>query len=322
MPELPEVETIRRGLEDKLIGRSISDIQIRTPKIFNGDPEVMLGRHILSLDRHGKLLVFLTDSDQALTIHLKMTGQLIWKPEVMEGEEAGKAEVDLDQLAVADNATLPDSPDHEYDDFDDGVVMGGHPEKAYLQPLPHKHTHVIFTFDDDSKLYFNDLRKFGKISVVPVDQLVELRFLQNLGPEPLQSGFTKEYLGDQLKKRGRTPVKSFLLDQGNMAGLGNIYADESLFRAAILPDRLAGSLTEGEVRNLFDAIQETLELALMHGGSSSRDYLTATGEKGTFLKIANVYHREGLDCNRCNTGKIQRKKIGGRSSHYCPVCQR
>lgn len=316
MPELPEVETIRRGLEDKLIGREITDISVRAPKIFQGQPESVVGLEILGLDRYGKLLVVRLSNGKILTIHLKMTGQLIWKRD----PDQSLSEAEIDDI---DNATLPlEIEDGEEEVSKEDVVVGGHPEKSYLQPLPHKHTHVIFSFNDGSRLYFNDLRKFGYIKVLTIDELPNLSFLQKLGPEPLEVSFTLRYLETQLKKRPRQPIKSFLLDQSNIAGLGNIYADESLFKAAILPDRPTGSLTPGETHNLHNSIQEVLELALLHGGSSSRDYLNALGERGTFLAVANVYHRTGQDCNRCATGHIQRQKIGGRSSHYCPICQR
>jgi formamidopyrimidine-DNA glycosylase len=318
MPELPEVETIRRGLETRLVERIIKNIEVRAPKIFQGDPQDIVGARIISLERFGKLLVFRLEGENVLTIHLKMTGQLIWKPaiairKVEEGEEIIVAETD--------NAELPYESDADDDSEDDEIVMGGHPEKAYLQALPHKHTHIIMTLDDGSTVYFNDLRKFGRFTVMSKSELPETAFIQTMGPEPLGPDFTHAYLADQLKKRGKAAIKTFLLDQANVAGLGNIYADESLFRAAILPDRLAGDLKVGEVHNLYDSIQETLELALRHGGSSSKDYVNSVGERGTFLKIANVYHRTGMDCNRCDTGVIRRKVIGGRSSHYCPVCQ-
>jgi formamidopyrimidine-DNA glycosylase len=316
MPELPEVETIRRGLEDRLVGKVIEAIEVRAPKIFEGEPDEIIGLEVLSLQRQGKLLIFFLSSNMVVTIHLKMTGQLIWKP-------AAGQEMSEELLDVPDNATMSFEDEGEDDEEEELVaVMGGHPEKSYLDPLPHKHTHVIFSFDDGSKLYFNDLRKFGRITILSIDQLASLSFLERLGPEPLGADFTQEYLMDQLHKRPKQPVKSFLLDQSNIAGLGNIYADESLFRSAILPDRLTGSLTTGEITNLHEAVQETLEIALQHGGSSSKDYVNAVGDKGTFLAVANVYHRTGLNCNRCLEGIIQRKKIGGRSSHYCINCQR
>jgi formamidopyrimidine-DNA glycosylase len=288
MPELPEVETIRRGLSERLIGRVIVAVEVRAPQLFTGDPERLKGKTVDTVERRGKLLIIGLNGGLAFTVHLKMTGQLIWVP------EAGPA----------------------------GAVVGGHPEAAYLASLPHKHTHIIFSFDDQSHLYFNDLRKFGRVVVVETEKLPEDTFMRKLGPEPLEKSFTRDYLENRLRQKAKTPVKAFLLDQENIAGLGNIYADESLFRAAILPYRRAGELTTGEARNLYDAIQETLELALLYGGSSEKDYLNAVGEKGTFLRIANVYHRTGLDCHRCNAGTVQRLKIAGRSSHYCPVCQR
>ena len=311
MPELPEVETIRRGLEDKIVGLVIEDVEVRAPKIFQGDPILITNKEILALERYGKLLVFRLSESQVMTIHLKMTGQLIWKRSI---------DSEIDDLSYVDNAELPDSA--EEDEENDDVVVGGHPEAAYLQPLPHKHTHVIFSFSDGSKLYFNDLRKFGRVVQMPEDELREVAFLQKLGPEPLEKDFTKVYLAERLKKQPNVAIKALLLDQAVVAGLGNIYVDESLFRAAILPDRAAASLKPGEISNLHEAIQETLELALLHGGSSSKDYLNAVGERGTYLDIAQVYHRTGQLCNRCLTGLIQRKKIAGRSSHYCAICQR
>ena len=308
MPELPEVETIRRGLESRLVEKIITQVEVRAPNIFVGDPEKLVGQEIQAFDRQGKLLIVEMVDDVVLTIHLKMTGQLIWQPAVKD---------ELDHIEV-DNAMLDFDAEEE---LEEEPVVGGHPEKAYLESLPHKHTHVIIHFNDGSTLYFNDLRKFGRLEVLSKEQLPDLEFVQNLGPEPLQPDFTESYLREQLQRHPRVPVKSFLLDQTNIAGLGNIYADESLFRASILPDRLTASLKPGEIHNLYDAIEETLGLAIKYGGSSSKDYLNAVGEKGTFLKIANVYHRTGMECNRCRIGAIERKKIGGRSSHFCPICQ-
>lgn len=288
MPELPEVETIRQGLVKYLPGKIIEEVEVRAPRIFSGDPEKLKGKKIENVKRNGKLLSLPLSEDFVLTIHLKMTGQLIFRP------------------------------NSEYET----EVMGGHPEEAYLQELPHKHTHVIINFTDGATLFYNDIRKFGRLTLINNTELSELKFLKKLGPEPLEENFTSSYLAEQLKKRPKQVVKTFLLDQENIAGLGNIYADESLFRAGIRPERLNASLSKGEIRNLFDAIQETLELAIMHGGSSARDYVNAVGEKGTFLKIANVYQRTNLGCSRCQEGIITRVKIGGRSSHYCPICQR
>lgn len=288
MPELPEVETIRSGLERRLVGKTITSFENLSEKQVIGSPADLVGKKITAISRQGKLLIIsFQDFDMVVTIHLKMTGQLVWK-----GSDGADS------------------------------VAGGHPEKSYLERMPGRHTRVIVGFDDGSTLYFNDLRRFGRIELLPAAQLASVPFIQKLGPEPLTPQFNVEYLAKRLTARGRTSIKAFLLDQTNIAGLGNIYADESLFRAMILPSRLAATLTAGEVRNLYDGIEETLELALLHGGSTARDYVNAAGEEGTFLRIANVYHRTGQDCNRCNTGKIERIKLAGRSTHYCPVCQR
>ena len=295
-------------------GRRFVRIEVRAPKIFEGEPSDVIGEPIESVGRFGKLLVFVLEGEHVLTIHLKMTGQLIWKA------KAEAIEHDMDRLLEADNAELEfDEVLEDEDDVD--MVVGGHPEKAYLQDLPHKHTHVIFHLDDGSTLYFNDLRKFGRVSVVAKKDMEDHAFIQKLGPEPLTPSFTRDYLADRLASRPRALLKAFLLDQENLAGLGNIYADESLFRAALRPDRTASSLGRGEINNLHEGIQETLELAILYGGSSSSDYVNAVGDKGTFLRIANVYHRTGETCNRCNQGIIERIKIAGRSTHFCPVCQ-
>jgi formamidopyrimidine-DNA glycosylase len=287
MPELPEVETIRRGLEPRLTGQVIRRVEVRHPKSFIGVEKNLVGRRIDSIERQGKLLIFFLDDETAITVHLKMTGQLIWQADL--GEES---------------------------------VMGGHPAQSYMDPLPHKHTRVILEFEDDSTLYFNDLRIFGRVTHLTQAELEQLEFLITLGPEPLSKEFDVAYLTEAIKAHPKLAIKIFLLDQQNIAGLGNIYADESLFRAAIMPTRQASDLSQGEIRNLHEAIQETLELALMYGGSSEKDYVNAIGDKGTYLRIANVYHRTGQDCNRCAEGVIERIKLGGRSTHFCPVCQR
>lgn len=287
MPELPEVETIRRGLARYLPGRKIANLDVRYPGIWNGTaPEMVRGEEIADVDRKGKLLVLRLSNHMVLTVHLKMTGQLIWLP------ASGS-----------------------------GGVVGGHPTVAYLQSLPHKHTHAIFTFDDGSHLYFNDTRKFGRLTLMPEDRLRQEPFVASLGPGPLEGEFTPTYLEGALAKHPRQPIKTFLLDQRTIAGLGNIYADESLFRAGIRPTRLAGEITAVEAMRLHAAIIETIEIALAHGGSTEKDYLNAVGEKGTYLQVAQVYHRTGMPCVGCE-GVVERIVIGGRSTHFCPSCQK
>lgn len=286
MPELPEVETIRRGLQERVVGDTISRVEVRAPKVAKGDLDKLVGQTVTQVARHGKLLVFALRSGAAFEVHLKMTGQLLWRG---QGKEA---------------------------------VMGGHPSQGYLDPLPHKHTHVIISFASGATLYFNDLRKFGRVGYLEIGALATHAFVTKLGPEPFASGFTVQYLTEKLHKKSKTPIKTFLLDQTNIAGLGNIYADESCFRARILPTRLTGSLKPKEIEALHAAIRETIDLAITHGGSSERDYINAIGEKGTYLKVACVYHRTGKSCVRNDGGVIQVVKVNGRSTHFCPICQK
>jgi formamidopyrimidine-DNA glycosylase len=286
MPELPEVETIRRGLEPHVVGKVFAQVSLSTPKQFIGNPSTLVGVGVTAAKRRGKLLIFELSDGRFLTIHLKMTGQLLWKGS--EGE----------------------------------AVMGGHPSETYISSLPNKHTRMVFSFSDGSILYFNDLRKFGFAELMGLDEFRANRFLERLGPEPLESNFSATYLQERLTKSKSAHIKSFLLDQAHIAGIGNIYADESLFRSGIHPERRAGSLTPDEVLLLTEAIRETLQLALHHGGSSEKDYVNAIGEKGTYLKVANVYRKTGMPCPRCPGHEIKRIKIGGRSTHFCSNCQK
>jgi formamidopyrimidine-DNA glycosylase len=269
-----------------MVGAVIERVDVRSPRQVHGDVGMLVGQKVTEIRRHGKLLVFILDSGAAFAVHLKMTGQLLWRG---DGHDA---------------------------------VMGGHPSQGYLDPLPHKHTRIVMHFADGSTLFFNDLRMFGYLSVMTEEGLAENIFVNALGPEPLETAFTLDYLLSRMRKKPKTAIKVFLLDQTNIAGLGNIYADESCFRAGILPTRTVTSLSPAETEALYHAIKETLELAIHHGGSSERDYINAIGEKGTYLKVANVYHRTGLPCTRCHEGVITRIKLGGRGTHFCPNCQK
>jgi len=282
MPELPEVETIRRGLQATLPGLTVSSVEVILPKAFIGDPEKLEGLQVTSVERAGKLLL-LHFGDWVVTVHLKMTGQLLYQPP--KGE----------------------------------AVMGGHPDMRYMG-LPGRVTRVIIYFEDGHTLYFNDMRTFGGMKVLPVLEVQHEKFLQRLAPEPHHEAFTEEYLWNLLQRRPKSILKGLLLDQAAIAGLGNIYADESCFRAGILPMRRAGSLSQEEAIRLFHAIRTTLDLALEHGGSSSRDYLNAVGAKGTYLDVAQVYHRHGKPCVVCGA-PIQQVRCAGRSTHFCTNCQ-
>lgn len=283
MPELPEVETIRRQLESQLVGRSFQSIEILVDKSFQGDLELIIRSPITAIDRRGKQLIFSFEKGNGLLVHLKLTGQLV----LIDGQE-GKEGIETNK------------------DFS-GL----------------RFVRVKFRLDNGLELWFNDLRKFGWIKVLDKNQLESIEDHLGIGFDPLEKEFTLEYLRGKLKKRPKTTIKQFLLDQANIAGIGNIYADESLFAAMIKPTRKVGDLTDGEIRNLYECIQEVLEKAILLGGSSDSDYVQTDGSLGRYLsEEGQVYHRTGQPCRRCGQGIIERTKIAGRSTHFCPVCQK
>lgn len=284
MPELPEVETIRRALAKKLVGQTIKDIEVRAAKLFLGDRDKIIGQKITAVGRRAKILIFTLERDY-LAIHLKMTGQLIFVPKNKKA----------------------------------GALVGGHPDKAYIETPPHRHTHLIFTFPSGT-LYFNDLRKFGWVKVLN-DEVALKKEIGHLGPEYDWPEFSLDYFQQLLAKKAKLRLKPVLMDQTNLAGIGNIYADESLFCAKIRPDRLAGSLSEPEIKQLHRCIAQVFVLAIKRGGTSSRDYRQIDGSKGTYLEIAKVYHRQNLPCRLCHT-PIKQVKLAGRSTHFCPHCQK
>lgn len=295
MPELPEVETVRRGLQQTIVGKTIASVDVRAAKLFAEASErieqALVGSEVLSVERRAKVLLIQLSSTWTLAIHLKMTGQLI---------------------------VIGVGAKHSF--------AGGHPEKAYEQELPHKHTHIIIKFTDGTTLYFNDLRKFGWFRLYPGISTKDLLAIEDifknacLGPEPFSDAFSLSYFAATINKR-RVPIKTVLLDQTVVAGVGNIYADEALFRAKIRPTRLASSLTRPEIARLHPAIIDVLQLGIDYGGTSLNSFRNVQGTTGRMREYLKVYGREGQSCIICDN-PIKRLKIGQRSSHYCPVCQR
>lgn len=283
MPELPEVETIKRGLLKELVGHKISSVDVRVKKEFIGDEKKLVGQKVVDIERRAKLLIIKL-TDYYLITHLKMTGQLVFVP--TKGRD---------------------------------WLVGGHPDKVYTADLPHKHTHVIITFDN-GVLYFNDLRKFGWMRLLSSED--ELKpMVEDLGVEYDWPEYTLEYFTKKLGKRKNITIKQALLEQSLVAGVGNIYADEALFRSKIRPTRKVAELKPNEIKKLFEAIPAVFELSLSHGGTSSQNYIKHDGTKGRFMEFVNVYKRENEPCKVCGT-PIERIKISGRSSHYCPHCQK
>lgn len=292
MPELPEVEIITRGLEKKIWGKVIDKIEVRADKLFHGSREDVVGKKITSIERHAKMIEIDLSEGKALLIHLKMTGQLIFDPSTSSGQ-ANKAD----------------------------RVAGGHPSRDWVADLPNKFTHVIFYFKDGSVLYFNDLRKFGYVKVYDQQQLKNTRELKDLGPDPFTQNLTAEYLMKIISKRPRMKIKQIITDQTVIAGIGNIYADESLFCAKISPLRPAKDVSRSELQKLISCIRSVLKKALELGGSSENTFVNVEGQKGQMQDHFQIYRRTGQDCPH-SCGKVKRVVVGGRGTHFCPVCQK
>ena len=288
MPELPEVEIIKNGLKDKIIGRTIKDVEVRVAKIFQGDAKLVSGAKIKSVERRAKMLIVGLSNGYSLLIHLKMTGQLVF--DLKKGDKSKR-------------------------------VAGGHPSDDWVKDLPSKFTHVIFNFTDGSVLYFNDLRKFGYIKVYKTDELKKLKVLEDLGPEPFTADLTADYLLRAMARRPRLKIKQLLMDQTVISGVGNIYADEALFCAGISPLRLCRAVSKSELGKIIECIKKVLTLALKYRGSSENSYVDVEGRKGEMQKHFQVYQQTGKKCPRC-AGVVKRTVVGGRGTHYCPGCQK
>jgi len=291
MPELPEVETVRLGLVPALEGRNFArvnvkraDLRIPFPKEFAAR---LTGRRVLTLSRRAKYLLAHLDNGQTLIVHLGMSGRL-----TIHGPDA---------------RVRPGGFHHKT--ADDGSGEG-------------KHDHVVFETDEGTRVVFTDHRRFGLMTLADTDALSSHALFAGLGPEPLDESFTPAFLSAALKGK-RTPIKSALLDQRIVAGLGNIYVCEALFRARISPKRLAASVAGTRAKRLVPAIKTVLEAAIKAGGSSLRDYAKADGELGYFQHHFAVYDREGAPCPAKDCGgKIKRIVQSGRSTYYCPSCQK
>lgn len=272
MPELPEVETVRRGLEKLILGKKISNIDIRYPKMIKTDldefQKEMPGQVIQTMGRRGKYLLFYL-SDKVLISHLRMEGKYFYYP---------------DQV----------------------------PER--------KHAHILIHFEDGATLVYEDVRKFGTMELL-APKLLEAYFVtKKLGPEPTEQDFDLARLKLALKK-SKKPIKSHLLDQTLVAGLGNIYVDEVLWRAKIHPFRSSNSLSSQEARKVHDETIKVLGQAVEKGGSTIRTYTNAFGEDGTMQEFHQVYDKAGQACSRCGA-IIEKIQLGGRGTHFCPKCQR
>jgi formamidopyrimidine-DNA glycosylase len=294
MPELPEVETIRRQLEPELVGRRIERAEVLDERWTRPEPPAgveaaLAGRTVEAVGRRGKYLIASLDDGSALVMHLRMTGNLLLRP---PGSDAVADLMDAEPLGGP-------------------RLYEARPEARYLR--------ARLWLDDGSELWFTDARRFGHAAVLRADE-VEPYFAQRLGVEPLSGELTPALLCALAAGR-RAPLKSFLLDQSGIAGIGNIYADEALFRAELHPLSPAGSMRLEHCESLCEGIIEALELALAHRGSSIDDYRDARGEPGSMQEEFLVHTREGEPCPRCGE-TIRRLVVSGRSTYFCPGCQR
>lgn len=287
MPELPEVETVRIGLARLLPGLQIIAEQHDWPKSFpNAAADVqkfLIGATVVDVRRRAKVLLVELSSKYSLVIHLKMTGQLVFR-----------------------------GPSEHFG--------AGHPTNSLVGELPDRSTRVTLRFGDGSKLFFNDQRKFGWMRLLPTAEVANLDFFKAVGPEPLSADFTWQQLHQRLLRRRGASIKAALLDQTVVAGIGNIYADESLWGAKIHPAIPVKDLKLQQFETLYKELVFVLKLAIEKGGSTDKNYVDAEGRRGSYLSFARVFRREGQTCPRCSA-VIIKIRVAGRGTHICPVCQ-
>ncbi|MGI5827708.1 MAG: DNA-formamidopyrimidine glycosylase [Patescibacteria group bacterium] len=284
MPELPEVETIVRQLNQVIRGKTVAQVRVFRKKSFRGNKKLLLGKLVTKTRRKAKVILIDFETDfPKLLIHLKMTGQLIF--------------VDKDKQ-----------------------VAGGHPTLEWLAQHPVKHTRVEIKFKDGSSLFFNDMRVFGWVKVIGNQKSLDQELKEFSGIEPLASEFTVSSLASALSASSR-PVKLVLMDQKKVAGVGNIYANDVLWDAGIDPRRPAKTLNTQEIRKLHESLNKIIELGIKYGGTSQSSYRQLLGEEGDYQYHFLVYKKEGSACQRCGT-IIQKTKLGGRGTFYCQYCQK
>lgn len=299
MPELPEVENLRRGLEKSILGQKIKKLTVTKPKLVSGKGNVRIPskrkvdefvngitkEKFVAVERRAKNLIFKLSHDKVILVHLKMTGQFVYQ------ENSGKKS-----------------------------VMGGHPIEISESTLPNKHTHVIFELGKGD-LFYNDTRMFGYLLYYPSLKALEAEnHFANLGKEPLDKSFTALYLIEELKNK-KSKIKSVLMGQDVVVGVGNIYTDESLFESRINPTRSASSLTKEEVKRLHKAIIRIIDRAVKVGGSSVATYRLLDKSRGNYAREHKVYGKSGENCSNC--GKPLKKiLIQSRTTIFCPNCQK
>jgi len=287
MPELPEVETVRLQLLHKIIGRTIKSVEVFHEKTTSYDRDIsqkLQGKTFADIDRVGKLMIFsfLEETDLFMLAHLKMTGQFFY---------------------VGNNKE---------------VVGGGHSMTDADLDLPMKHTRVAFHFTDKTTLYFNDMRLFGYIKLATAAEVKKVK--EKFGPEPILETFDVESFSLRLRKR-KTSIKAALLDQSFIAGLGNIYVDEAMWRAGVRPTRRADRVTRKEAAALSAAAGDVMRESIAVGGTTFQYFKDTAGENGNFTDYLKVFGKQGKICERCGV-VIKKIRCAGRGTHFCPGCQK
>jgi formamidopyrimidine-DNA glycosylase len=298
MPELPEVESLRRSLKPYIVGKTIRSIKVYKPKLVSGSGTVRqpleskkqefetkpIGAKILDITRVAKNLIIHLSNGQIILVHLKMTGQLVYKDEKQN------------------------------------KILGGHPIQASESQLPNQHSHIIFELNQGN-LFYNDVRMFGYVLLYSsLDDVYKTGHFDKIGLDPFDPNFTAKYLYKNLKNK-KSKLKTVLLDQSIVTGLGNIYADEVCFKAGILPTRIANTLTKKETDKLYQAIIKIIPKAVEMGGSSIANYIMADGSRGTYAREHKVYGKAGKLCVKCEQ-ILQKTIINSRTTVFCQFCQK
>lgn len=236
-----------------------------------------------------------------------------------EGADRATGPAASEQRGAAEGGSN-DASDHQ--NQEEGRRFGaGHPNDSLIGELPDRSTRVTIEFADGSHLYFNDQRKFGWMKLMPTLEVPNIDFMKKVGPEPLEAEFTAAQFAERFKRRAKTSIKAALLDQTVIAGVGNIYADESLWGAKVHPGRIVGTITDAEFKKLYTELRAVMNLAIEKGGSTDKNYVNAEGKRGSYMDFARVFRREGKPCPRCGA-EIIKFKHAGRGTHVCPVCQK
>lgn len=288
MPELPEVETLKLGLQKYIKGREIVDVNVIDSKLLSGDPKEVIGSKISEVKRYAKGIVIELSNDYAIAFHIKLTGQLIYRD---------KTNVDLEVL------------------------------KPFPSKVPNKFTRVDIILSEDAHLYFQEVRGFAWMKIVPLSEVKELPFFKTLGPEPFPSPgsdtpkLTLEAFS-KIVKKSNLSIKVLLMDQQKIGGIGNIYANDSLFEAKIDPRRKAKSLTSDETKTLFASLLKVLEKGMKYRGSSELNFVDVLGQKGEYQNHFLIYGRRNKPCIRDDGGTVQKVYLGGRGTFFCEVCQK